>query len=57
VALSASQLFGVNTTRLALRQRAQPRRFTLDFAQLLSPSLTPDLVAAASREDGESYAI
>lgn len=57
VAVSAGQLFGVNTTRLALRQRAQPRRFTLDFAQLLSPSLTPDLVAAASREDGESYAI
>lgn len=53
VAIEAGHLFGVQTTRAALRRGVQPRRFALAFLELLSPQLTPAAVAAASRERGE----
>lgn len=55
--LPAGHLFGANTTRIALRRGAHPRRFALVFAQMLSPSLTAETLALASREGGESYDI
>ena len=57
VALPAGQLFGANTTRVAFRQGAYPRRMAIAFAELLSPSITADLVRQAGGEDHDSYAI
>lgn len=57
VVLPAGHLFGANTTRIAFRRGAFPRRFALDFAQILSPTLTPNTVESATREGGESYDI
>ncbi|GAB2182109.1 CysB family HTH-type transcriptional regulator [Denitratisoma sp. agr-D3] len=56
-ALPAGQLFGTNTTRIAFRQGSLPRRFSLVFAQLLSPSLTPELISTASADGTQSYDI
>lgn len=53
VAIDVGHLFGVQTTRAALRRGVHPRRFTLEFLQMLSPQLTPAVVAAASREGGD----
>ncbi len=53
----AKHLFGANVTRVALRRGMQPRRFVLAFLELLSPQLSCEAIAAASREDGESYDI
>ncbi|HTH93882.1 MAG TPA: CysB family HTH-type transcriptional regulator [Rhodocyclaceae bacterium] len=58
--LEAGHLFGVQTTRVALRRGVQPRRFTLDFLALLSPQLTPEAITAAGRDgggDGDDYSI
>jgi DNA-binding transcriptional LysR family regulator len=57
VAVDVGHLFGANLTRLALRQGALPRRFAMAFVELLAPQLTAEVVAAASREDGQSYEI
>lgn len=58
VAIEAGHLFGVQTTRAALRRGVQPRRFALAFLALLSPQLTPAAVAAAMRDRGEdAYSI
>lgn len=54
VALEAGHLFGVQTTRAALRRGVLPRRFALAFLGILSPQLSPEAVAAASREQGDS---
>jgi len=56
-AIPAGQLFGTNTTRIAFRQGSLPRRFSLVFAEILSPSLTPELIATASGETHQSYDI
>lgn len=57
VSIPAGQLFGTNTTRVAFRQGAYPRRMAIAFAELLSPSITPELVRQAGGEDHGSYAI
>jgi len=57
VAIDAGHLFGVNTTRVALRRGARPRSFVLDFLRLFSPNLTPDVMAAAHRESADGYDI
>ncbi len=56
-AIPAGHLFGTNTTRIAFRQGSLPRRFSLVFAQLLSPSLTPELISTASADGTQSYDI
>lgn len=56
-ALPAGQLFGTNTTRIAFRQGSLPRRFSLVFAQLLSPSLTPEIISTASADGTQNYDI
>lgn len=56
-AVSVGHLFGTNTTRIAFRQGSLPRRFALVFAELLSPSLTPEIIAQASAQDHASYEI
>jgi len=56
-ALDAGNLFGANTTRVGLRRGATSRGFALVFLELLSPQLTAAAVAAASRDDGQSYDI
>lgn len=53
LALPAGHLFGVQTTRVALRRGVVARRFALAFLAILSPRLSPEYVAAASREQGE----
>ena len=57
VAVNAGDLFGANVTRVGLRRGIMSRRFALVFLELLSPQLTAAAVAAANREDGESYDI
>lgn len=56
-AIDAGHIFGINTTRVALRRGAMPRRFVLDFLHMFSPNLTADVVTAANREVGDSYDI
>lgn len=56
-AIPAGHLFGTNTTRIAFRQGSFPRRFSLVFAQILSPDLTPELIATASGDSTQSYEI
>lgn len=56
-AIDVGHLFGTNTTRIAFRQGSRPRRFSLVFAELLSPSLTPELISTASASNTESYDI
>lgn len=57
VAVNAGDLFGANVTRVGLRRGALSRQFALVFLALLSPQLTAAAVAAASRDDRESYDI
>ena len=57
VVVDAGILFGANVTRVGLRRGVISRRFALAFLELLSPQLTAAAVAAASREDRESYDI
>ncbi len=57
VAVAADYLFGTNTTRLAFRQGAYPRQVALAFAQLLSPSLTPEMVRLAGGDGEGGYDI
>lgn len=56
-AIDAGYLFGTNTTRIAFREGSRPRRFALVFAELLSPSLTPEIISTASAGNSESYDI
>lgn len=57
VSIPAGSLFGANTTRVAFRQGTQPRRMAVAFAELLSPSITPDLVRQSGGEDPGFYEI
>ena len=43
----AGHLFGSNLTRVAFKRGAYLRQFVLAFAELLSPRLTPALLAKA----------
>lgn len=56
-AVDVGHLFGTNTTRIAFRHGSRPRRFSLVFAELLSPSLTPEIISTASAGNSESYDI
>lgn len=56
-AVDAGRLFGANVTRVGLRRGVVTRNFALSFLELLSPQLSAAAVAAASRDDGESYDI
>ena len=40
-------LFGLNVTRVAFKRSAYLRNFVLKFAELISPRLSPELVARA----------
>ncbi len=48
-------LFGPNTTRVAFKRGAYLRQFVLAFAELLSPRLTPALLARAMAGGGSDY--
>ena len=48
-------LFGPNTTRVAFKRGAYLRQFVLAFAELLSPRLTPTLLARAMTGQGSDY--
>ena len=56
VAVSASHLFGFNTTRIALRRGAFMRSVIYEFITLFSPSLTTHVVNKAL-QGGQSYEI
>jgi LysR family cys regulon transcriptional activator len=56
-AVDAGSLFGANVTRVGLRRGVNSRKFALEFLELLSPQLTATAVAAANRDEGESYDI
>lgn len=56
-AINAGSLFGANVTRVGLRRGIVSRKFALTFLELLSPQITAAAVAAACRDEGESYAI
>ena len=51
---SVGHLFGFNTSRVAFKRGAYLRQFVLNFAELLSPRLTPALLerAMAGATDG-----
>lgn len=55
--IPVGHLFGTNTTRLGIRQGAQPRHAALVFAEILSPNLTADVLLAASVGDDGDFAI
>ena len=48
-------LFGANVTRVAFKRGAYLRQFVTAFAELLSPHLTPALLARAMSGQGSSY--
>ena len=48
-------LFGSNVTRVAFKRGAYLRQFVFSFAELLSPHLTPALLARAMSGQGSSY--
>jgi LysR family cys regulon transcriptional activator len=48
-------LFGSNVTRLAFKRGAYLRQFVLAFTELLSPRLTPALIARAMSGGGSEY--
>lgn len=48
-------LFGPNVTRVAFKRGAYLRRFVLAFAELLSPQLSPALLARAMAGQGSDY--
>jgi LysR family transcriptional regulator, cys regulon transcriptional activator len=50
-------LFGANVTRVAFKRGAYLRHFVHAFAELLSPQLTPALIARAMSGGGTDYAI
>ncbi len=50
-------LFGNNLTRVAFKRGAYLRQFVLAFAAMLSPRLTPDLLARAMSGGGTDYAL
>ena len=56
-AVDAGSLFGANVTRVGLRRGVISRKFALVFLELLSPQLSAAAVAAANRDDRESYDI
>ncbi|MFY9328078.1 MAG: CysB family HTH-type transcriptional regulator [Georgfuchsia sp.] len=56
-AVDAGSLFGANVTRVGLRRGVISRKFALVFLELLSPQLSAAAVAAASRDDGQTYDI
>lgn len=58
VARPAGHLFGSNVTRVAFKRGAYLRQFVLGFAELLSPRLTPALLAKAmAGGDAADYGI
>lgn len=48
-------LFGANVTRVAFKRGAYLRQFVYAFTELLSPRLTPALVARAMGAEGSDY--
>lgn len=56
-AVDAGSLFGANMTRVGLRRGVISRKFALVFLELLSPQLSAAAVAAASRDDSQTYDI
>ncbi|CAD5373744.1 HTH-type transcriptional regulator CysB [Rubrivivax sp. A210] len=48
-------LFGANVTRVAFKRGAYLRQFVTAFAELLSPHLTPALIAQAMAGQGSDY--
>jgi len=54
-ALPADHLFGMNTTRVAIRRRGFLRAFHYEFIELFAPALTRNLIERALAGGGESY--
>jgi LysR family cys regulon transcriptional activator len=57
VARPLGHLFGSNVTRVAFKRGAYLRHFVHAFTELLSPRLTPALVARAMSGQGSDYGI
>ena len=55
VARPLGHLFGSNITRVAFKRGAYLRQFVLGFAEMLSPRLTPSLLARAMAGQGSDY--
>ena len=55
VARPLGHLFGSNVARVAFKRGAYLRQFVHAFAELLSPRLSPALVARAMSDDGSDY--
>ena len=53
-AIPVGQLFGMNVSRVAVKQGAYLRSYIYTFIELLAPSLTRKMVEAAMR-GGENY--
>jgi LysR family transcriptional regulator, cys regulon transcriptional activator len=55
VAKPLGHLFGNNITRVAFKRGAYLRQFVVVFAQMLSPNLSPALLARAMAGNGTDF--